>query len=198
MKTKIILATSNPGKTKEFNAMLGSIFEVVSQKEMNVEEVPETGLSFVENAIIKARNAAKHSGLPALADDSGIVVDAINGEPGIYSARYAGSSSKDEENTQKLLNVMNDVPDCERSARFWCSIVYVKHAMDPTPLIIQRGWEGEILRERVGINGFGYDPIFYVPTHGCSSAELDPAEKNKISHRGLALNELLSILLEKD
>ena len=198
MKTKIILATSNPGKTKEFNAMLGSVFEVVSQKDMNVEEVPETGLSFVENALIKARNAAKHSGLPALADDSGIVVDAINGEPGIYSARYAGPSSKDEENTQKLLNVMSQVSDSERTARFWCSIVYVRHAMDPTPLVIQHGWEGEILREKKGTNGFGYDPIFYVPTHGCSSAELDPAEKNKISHRGLALQELLSILLNKD
>jgi XTP/dITP diphosphohydrolase len=197
MKTKIIIATNNSGKAREFNAMLGSLFEVVSQKDMNVKEVPETGLTFVENALIKARNASKQSGLPAIADDSGIVVDALNGEPGIYSARYSGKHGNDEENTQKLLTAMRNVPDSKRAARFWCSIVYVNHAKDPTPIIVQRGWEGEILRDTAGENGFGYDPIFYVPTHGCTSAELDPAEKNKISHRGRALQELILALTIK-
>lgn len=198
MKSKIILATNNPGKAREFNTMLGSIFEVVSQKDMNVVEVPETGLTFVENALIKARNASNQSGLPALADDSGIVVDALKGDPGIYSARFAGTDASDGENTQKLLDSMSSVPDSKRSARFWCSIVYIEHENDPTPVIIQRGWEGEILRERAGSNGFGYDPIFYVPSHGCSSAELEPGEKNKISHRGRALEALLKTLKIKE
>jgi XTP/dITP diphosphohydrolase len=198
MKTKIILATNNPGKAREFNAMLSSLFEVVSQKDMDVEEVPETGLTFVENALIKARNASEQSGLPALADDSGIVVDALNGEPGIYSARYSGMHGSDEDNTNKLLIEMQDIPERDRTARFWCSIVYVEHANDPTPIIIQRGWEGKILRKCIGKNGFGYDPIFYVPTHGCASAELEPAEKNKISHRGKALKALLQALEIKD
>jgi len=188
---KIILASNNKGKIREFNAMLDGVYEVVSMSDMNVEEVPETGLTFVENAIIKARNAAEQSGLPALADDSGIVVDALNGEPGIYSARYAGNHGDDEANTQKLLKEMEEVPDKKRSGRFWCAIVYVEHANDPTPIIIQRGWEGEILRKKVGENGFGYDPIFYVPTHKVASAELDPEVKNSISHRAQALNALL-------
>ena len=194
---KIILASNNNGKIKEFNAMLDGIYQVISMAEMNVEEVPETGLTFVENALIKARNASEQSGLPALADDSGIVVDALNGEPGIYSARYAGTHGNDEENTQKILDEMSEVPDGKRTGRFWCAIVFVEHANDPTPVIIQRGWEGEILREKVGENGFGYDPIFYVPTHGCASAELPPEEKNKISHRGKALQALLKALKDK-
>ncbi|MDC9727457.1 MAG: RdgB/HAM1 family non-canonical purine NTP pyrophosphatase, partial [Candidatus Thioglobus sp.] len=171
---KIILASNNKGKIREFNTMLSDIYEVVSMSDMGVEEVPEIGLTFVENALIKARNASEQSGLPALADDSGIVVDALNGEPGIYSARYAGNHGDDEANTQKILDEMADVPDGQRSARFWCAIVFVEHANDPTPIIVQRGWEGEILREKVGENGFGYDPIFYVPTRGCASAELAP------------------------
>ncbi len=194
---KIILASNNKGKIREFNAMLDGVYEVVSMSDMNVEEVPETGLTFVENAIIKARNAAEQSGLPALADDSGIVVDALNGEPGIYSARYAGNHGDDEANTQKLLKEMEEVPDKKRSGRFWCAIVYVEHANDPTPIIIQRGWEGEILRKKVGENGFGYDPIFYVPTHKVASAELDPEVKNSISHRAQALNALLKELKVK-
>jgi XTP/dITP diphosphohydrolase len=188
---KIILASNNQGKIKEFNAMLQGIYQVVSMSDMNVEEVPEIGLTFVENALIKARNAAEQSGLPALADDSGIVVDALNGEPGIYSARYAGSHGDDEANTQKILDEMSDIPDDQRSARFWCAIVFVEHANDPTPIIIQRGWEGEILREKAGENGFGYDPIFYVPTHKKASAQLSPEQKNDISHRGKALQALL-------
>jgi len=191
---KIILASNNKGKIAEFNTMLDGIYQVVSMSDMQVEEVPETGLTFVENALIKARNASEQSGLPALSDDSGIVVDALNGEPGIYSARYAGNHGDDEANTQKLLDKMEDVADGKRTARFWCAIVFVEHANDPTPIIIQRGWEGEILRKKAGDNGFGYDPIFYVPTHGCASAELSPEIKNSISHRGKALVALLEEL----
>ncbi|HIM54092.1 MAG TPA: RdgB/HAM1 family non-canonical purine NTP pyrophosphatase [Gammaproteobacteria bacterium] len=191
---KIILASNNKGKIREFNAMLDGLYEVVSMSDRKVEEVPETGLTFVENALIKARNASEQSGLPALADDSGIVVDALSGEPGIYSARYAGNHGDDEANTKKLLDDMQSVPDGKRTGRFWCAIVFVEYANDPTPIIIQRGWEGEILREKVGGNGFGYDPIFYVPTHGCASAELAPEIKNTISHRGRALAALLKEL----
>jgi XTP/dITP diphosphohydrolase len=191
---KIILASNNKGKIAEFNTMLDGIYQVVSMSDMQVEEVPETGLTFVENALIKARNASEQSGLPALSDDSGIVVDALNGEPGIYSARYAGNHGDDEANTQKLLDKMEDVADGKRTARFWCAIVFVEHTNDPTPIIVQRGWEGEILRKKAGDNGFGYDPIFYVPTHGCASAELSPEIKNSISHRGKALVALLEEL----
>jgi XTP/dITP diphosphohydrolase len=191
---KIILASNNKGKIREFNTMLEGVYEVVSMSDMNVEEVPEIGLTFVENALIKARNASEQSGLPALADDSGIVVDALNGAPGIYSARFAGNHGDDEANTQKVLRDMSQIPDGQRSARFWCAIVFVEHANDPTPIIIQRGWEGEILREKAGKNGFGYDPIFYVPTHSKASAELSPEIKNTISHRGKALQALLAEL----
>lgn len=192
MSNKIILASNNPGKIREFNAMLDGVYEVVSMQAMKVEEVPETGLSFVENALIKARNASEQSGLPALADDSGIVVDALSGAPGIYSARYAGEHGDDKANTQKLLKDMEAVPYNQRTARFWCAIVFMRHANDPTPIVIQRGWEGEILKEEVGENGFGYDPIFYVPTHQCSSAQLPPEVKNSLSHRGQALRALLA------
>jgi len=185
---KIILASNNKGKIREFNTMLDGLYEVISMSDRQVEEVPETGLTFVENALIKARNASEQSGLPALADDSG------GGGPGIYSARYAGNHGDDEANTQKLLDQMHVIPEGERTARFWCAIVFVKHANDPTPIIIQRGWEGEILRKKVGENGFGYDPIFYVPTHDCASAELAPEIKNTLSHRGRALIALLKEL----
>jgi XTP/dITP diphosphohydrolase len=191
---KIILASNNKGKIREFNTMLDGLYEVISMSDRQVEEVPETGLTFVENALIKARNASEQSGLPALADDSGIVVDALGGEPGIYSARYAGNHGDDEANTQKLLDQMYVIPEGERTARFWCAIVFLEHANDPTPIIIQRGWEGEILRKKVGENGFGYDPIFYVPTHSCASAELAPEIKNTFSHRGRALTALLEEL----
>jgi XTP/dITP diphosphohydrolase len=191
---KIILASNNKGKIREFNTMLDGLYEVISMSDRQVEEVPETGLTFVENALIKARNASEQSGLPALADDSGIVVDALGGGPGIYSARYAGNHGDDEANTQKLLDQMHVIPEGERTARFWCAIVFVEHANDPTPIIIQRGWEGEILRKKVGENGFGYDPIFYVPTHDCASAELAPEIKNTLSHRGRALTALLEEL----
>lgn len=191
---KLILATSNPGKVRELNAMLGGIIEVISQQTMGVDEVLETGLTFVENALIKARNAARQTGLPALADDSGLVVDALNGAPGIYSARYAGDGASDEQNLQKLLTDLKRQEDSNRQARFWCALAFVQHSEDPTPVIIQKGWEGEIVYEARGQGGFGYDPIFYLPSYGCTSAELVAEEKNKISHRGQALQAFIEQL----
>ena len=190
---KIILATSNLGKVRELNSMLDGHYDVVSQTDMEVEEVPETGASFVENALIKARNASSQSKLPALADDSGLVVDSLNGEPGVYSARYAGEKATDEDNIFKLLARMDD--EDNRSARFWCAMVYVRYGNDPEPVIVEKSWEGQILRELKGNNGFGYDPIFYLPELNCTSAQLSAEEKNRISHRGQALKEILKHLL---
>ena len=190
---KIILATSNLGKVRELNSMLDGHYDVVSQTDMEVEEVPETGASFVENALIKARNASSQSKLPALADDSGLVVDSLNGEPGVYSARYAGEKATDEDNIFKLLARMDD--EDNRSARFWCAMVYVRYGNDPEPVIVEKSWEGQILRELKGSNGFGYDPIFYLPELNCTSAQLSAEEKNRISHRGQALQEILKHLL---
>lgn len=189
--SRIVLASSNPGKVREIQALLADTgITIVPQSEFNVVDAEETGLTFVENAILKARNAAAHTGLPAIADDSGIEVDALNGQPGIYSARYAGTGASDTENLGKLLTALKDVPEAQRSARFQCLMAYMRHAEDPTPLICQGTWEGHILLEPRGENGFGYDPVFFVPTHQCSSAELDPATKNAISHRGQALKLL--------
>ena len=190
---KIILATGNPGKVRELNAMLKGHYSVVSQKDMKVEEVPETGTSFIENALIKARNASMQSKLPALADDSGLEVEALNGEPGIYSARYAREGATDEENMSKLL--LNMEHHNNRKAHFCCAMVYIKDAEDSDPIIVERRWEGELLREPIGTNGFGYDPIFYLHDYSCSSAQLESEMKNKISHRGQALNDLLEELL---
>jgi len=190
---KIILATSNLGKVRELNSMLEGQYNVVSQIDMKVEEVPETGASFIENALIKARNASSQSQLPALADDSGLVVDALNGEPGIYSARYAGENATDEDNIVKLLSRMDD--EDYRGASFWCAMVFVRHAGDPEPIIVEKSWEGQILRELKGHNGFGYDPIFYLPELDCTSAQLSAEEKNRKSHRGQALQEILKHLL---
>lgn len=188
----VILASNNPGKVKEFNELLSDYaIEIVPQAEFGVPEAEETGLSFVENALLKARNASAHSGLPAIADDSGIEVDALNGAPGIYSARYAGAGANDRDNLDKLLADMTDVPDEARSARYQCIIVYMRHPHDPTPLICQGTWEGRILRQPVGEGGFGYDPIFLVPERSCSAAQLTPVDKNTLSHRGQALRELL-------
>jgi len=194
---RIVLASSNPGKVREIGQLLAGIhWTVVPQSDFNVSDAEETGLTFVENAILKARHAAAHTGLPAIADDSGIEVDALNGAPGIYSARYAGSSGNgaDRANLEKLLQDLKDVPEAERSARFQCLMVYMRHKDDPTPLICQGTWEGSILFEPRGEGGFGYDPVFYVPTHQCSSAELSADEKNAISHRGLALRQLVHAL----
>ncbi|KPJ91743.1 MAG: non-canonical purine NTP pyrophosphatase [Gammaproteobacteria bacterium SG8_15] len=190
--------TRNKGKLREINQLLtGLHIEAIPQTEFNVPDVEETGLTFVENAIIKARNAAAHAGLPALADDSGIEVDVLNGEPGIYSARYAGKDASDEANLNKLLEALKGVPDAERTARFQCVMVYMAHAKDPTPLICQGTWEGRILYEPSGENGFGYDPVFYVPTHDCSAAELESAVKNQLSHRGQALRKFLALLQQE-
>ena len=190
---KIILATGNPGKVRELNAMLKGHYSVVSQKDLQVREVPETGSSFIENALIKARNASLQTKLPALADDSGLEVDALNGEPGIYSARYAREGATDEENMTKLL--LNMEHHNNRKAHFCCAMVYIKDAEDSNPIIVERRWQGELLREPIGTNGFGYDPIFYLHDYSCSSAQLEPETKNKISHRGQALNDLLVELL---
>lgn len=187
---KIILASNNQGKIKEFNAILGNVYELVSMNDMNVEEVAETGLTFVENAIIKARNASKQSGLPALADDSGLNVEVLNGEPGIYSARYSGGN--DEQNIDKLLANMAGIKN--REAYFYCAIAFVKHANDPTPTIAIGEWHGEILQKRQGKNGFGYDAVFYLPELKKSSAELDASVKNTVSHRALAMQSLLKKL----
>jgi XTP/dITP diphosphohydrolase len=195
---KLILATSNPGKIKELQEMLDGHYSVISQTDMAIEEVPENGLSFVENALIKARNASQKSGLAAIADDSGIVVNALNGEPGIYSARYAGKGATDSENVTKLLSEMDNVSAEDRKASFWCAIVLVRDPDDPTPLIIQSSWEGEIALEVRGINGFGYDPVFYLSELRRTSAERSPKEKNLISHRGQALRELLRQLSFED
>ena len=189
MQHRIVLASNNPGKVREFNQLLSDTeLEVVPQSTFSVPEIEETGLTFVENAILKARNAAQHTGLPAIADDSGLEVDALDGAPGIYSARYAGAGSSSEDNNRKLLRALEGLPDAERTARFICLIVYLRHADDPTPIIAQGVWEGRILNEPLGDNGFGYDPVFFVPSHDCSSAQLKPEEKNRISHRGIALN----------
>jgi XTP/dITP diphosphohydrolase len=190
---EIILASSNQGKVREINQLLtGLDLHVQPQTEYGVPDIEETGLTFVENAILKARNAAQHTGLPAIADDSGIEVDALRGEPGIYSARYAGEGASDQANLEKLLTELGDLPEEQRTARFQCLMVYMRHANDPTPLICQGTWEGRILFEPRGENGFGYDPVFYVPTHDCSSAELAADVKNSLSHRGQALRKLLA------
>lgn len=195
MTQKIVLASGNPGKVREIQVLLAeTAISIVPQSEFKVEEVEETGLTFVENAILKARNAAQHTGLPAIADDSGIEVDALNGQPGIYSARYAGVGASDGENLNKLLAALRDVADEKRSARFQCLMVYMRHAEDPTPLICQGTWEGRIMHEARGDNGFGYDPVFYVPEQQCTSAQLDPQTKNSLSHRGQALKLLVNAL----
>jgi len=192
---RVVLASNNPGKVREIDQMLADVdMHVLPQSEFNVVEVEETGLTFVENAILKARNAAQHSGLPAIADDSGLEVDALNGAPGIYSARYAGTGASDEQNLQKLLQDLNHVPEAERTARFQCLLVYMRHANDPTPLICQGTWEGVITLAPRGESGFGYDPVFYVPEQHCTSAELPPETKNRLSHRGQALRLLVAAL----
>ncbi|MDZ7803662.1 XTP/dITP diphosphatase [Thiohalophilus sp.] len=192
---RLVLASNNPGKVREIDQMLAGIdMHVLPQSDFNAGEVEETGLTFVENAILKARHAAGQAGLPAIADDSGLEVDALNGAPGIYSARYAGAGASDAQNLQKLLADLQDVPEQERTARFQCLLVYMRHAADPTPLICQGTWEGVITREPQGDNGFGYDPVFYVPEQDCTSAQLPSETKNRLSHRGQALRQLVAAL----
>jgi XTP/dITP diphosphohydrolase len=196
--TQIVVASNNPGKLREIRALLEPAgLQLLPQGQLEIEPAEETGLSFVENAILKARHAARGSGLAAIADDSGIEVDALDGAPGIYSARYAGTDASDQANCEKLLRALAERPEASRSARFQCVMVYLRHAEDPTPLICQGTWEGLILDAPRGQHGFGYDPIFGVPTHGLSSAELSPETKNALSHRGQALRALVASLLEQ-
>ncbi len=195
MPQQIVLASNNPGKVREVGQILaGQDIEVLPQSAFDIPEIEETGLTFVENAILKARNAAAHSGLPAIADDSGLEVDALQGAPGIYSARYAGPDASDADNNAKMLQALRDVPDEARTARFQCLLVYMRHADDPVPLICQGTWEGRILRVPQGENGFGYDPLFFVEEKHCSAAELPAEMKNAMSHRGKALQCLLERL----
>jgi XTP/dITP diphosphohydrolase len=190
---KIVLATGNSGKVAELADRLSSLnIEVISQSEFNVPEVAETGTTFIENAIIKARHAAKITGLPAIADDSGLEVTALGGAPGIYSARFAGENATDSDNIDKLLAELGESDN--RTARFWCVLVLMRHADDPTPIICQGVWQGEILNQRQGERGFGYDPVFYSPEKKCSAAMLDKATKHALSHRGKALSLLLEQL----
>lgn len=192
---KIVLASGNAGKLREFQQLLaGCGFEVLPQSDFFSENAEETGLSFVENAIIKARYACAKTGLPAIADDSGIEVDALNGRPGIYSARYAGEGAQDADNNAKLLQELKDIPVEKRTARYHAVLAFMRHAEDPTPILCHGVWEGAILTGPRGEGGFGYDPLFFVPTHHCAAAELDKAEKNRISHRGRAMQELLQKL----
>ncbi|MGZ8217988.1 RdgB/HAM1 family non-canonical purine NTP pyrophosphatase [Methylomagnum sp.] len=189
---KILLASNNPGKVREIAAILAEHdMEVVPQSAFAIPEADETGLSFIENAILKARHASRLSGLPAIADDSGLEVDALGGAPGVFSARYAGEGATDAANNAKLLEELRDVPPEQRAARFRCVMAFLRHERDPSPVIAQGVWEGVILNEARGVGGFGYDPLFFVPDQGCASAELPAAEKNRLSHRGKALRELV-------
>ncbi|EKO3514929.1 XTP/dITP diphosphatase [Vibrio fluvialis] len=195
---KIVLATGNQGKVREMADLLADFgFDVVAQSEFNVSEVAETGTTFIENAIIKARHAAKETGLPAIADDSGLEVDYLGGAPGVYSARYAGEDASDQQNLEKLLDAMKDVPKAQRSARFHCVLVLMRHENDPTPLVCHGKWEGRILTQAHGSNGFGYDPIFFVPEENCASAQLEPMRKKQLSHRGQALKKLFQAIEEQ-
>jgi XTP/dITP diphosphohydrolase len=192
---KLVLASNNAGKLTELNELLGDQeLEVVAQSDFDTPEAVESGLSFVENAIIKARNAAEHSRLPAIADDSGLEVDALSGAPGVRSARYAGPDANDDDNNRLLLQSLENIPDDQRTARFHCVLVFLRHPEDPTPLICHGQWEGLILHAPRGDNGFGYDPLFYIPSMNCSSAELPSETKNSLSHRGQAVRQLLEAL----
>ena len=188
---RIVLASSNPGKVAEFNLLLAdSGFEVVTQASLGVDDAEETGLSFVENALLKARHASRATGLPALADDSGLCVDYLRGAPGLYSARYAGKHGDNAANNAKLLRELDGVPPEQRGAFFICVLALIRHADDPAPLIAEGRWHGHVLGETRGVQGFGYDPLFVADGQSASAAELDPSLKSRISHRGQALMTL--------
>jgi XTP/dITP diphosphohydrolase len=196
---QLVLASGNVGKLRELSVILDDLgYQLHAQAEYGVSEVTETGTTFVENAIIKARHAASLTGLPALADDSGIEVDALDGAPGVYSARFSGPAADDAANNALLVERLQAVPDAERSARYRAVIVFMRHAGDPSPLICEGSWEGMIQLQPAGEGGFGYDPYFFLPELGCTSAELSATEKNRISHRGMALVELKKKLRERD
>jgi len=192
---QLVLASSNPGKLRELSAMLKPLgITVRTQGEWVVEDAVEDGLTFVENALIKARHASKHTGLPALGDDSGLVVDALQGRPGIYSSRYAGPDADDQANNRKLLAALNGVTAENRGAHFYCAMAWMRYAEDPAPLISIGCWSGYILEEQRGDGGFGYDPLFWLPSKQCTSAELAAEEKNRLSHRGQALSNLVALM----
>ncbi len=192
---KLVIASGNKGKLRELSALLEPLdYDVHTQAEFNVPDVPETGTTFVENAIIKARHVAEITGLAAVADDSGIEVDALDGAPGVYSARFSAPNATDEKNNALLVEKLRNVPEALRTARYRAVIVFMKHAKDPSPIICEGSWEGRIVLDPVGDGGFGYDPYFFVPTHGCTSAELSAEVKNSLSHRGQALRELVEKL----
>ena len=197
--TELVVATGNKGKLKEINEVLSPLgYKVRGQKEFDVVEAEETGLTFVENAILKARSTSKQTGKAAMADDSGLEVDALLGQPGIYSARYSGPNATDALNNEKLLDALHDIPAAQRTARFQCVMVYLRHPEDPTPIICQGTWEGRISVSPKGDNGFGYDPLFYVPSENCTAAELTPNVKNSLSHRGQALKKLVRSIKLRD
>lgn len=190
-----MLATGNAGKLREIREMLAEFGpEIVAQSELGVPPADETGGSFAENALLKARHAAAHTGLPAIADDSGLCVDALGGRPGVHSARYAGPGASDRQNLDLLLNEIEHLGVERPSASFHCAMAYVEANDDPDPLLVEASWQGHIVTTPAGENGFGYDPVFYVPTHGCTSAQLAPEVKNRISHRALALRALVAAL----
>jgi len=196
---KVVLASGNKGKLKEFVKMFSDLgLNIIPQSELGVGDIAETGTTFVENAIIKARYACEITGLPSIADDSGIEIDYLKGAPGIYSARFSGDKkglgATDEKNNRKVLESLKGVPQGQRTARYQCILVYMEHAKDPTPIICQAAWEGIILDKEIGANGFGYDPLFWLAEFKCTSAQLDPDKKNKMSHRGKALRELYKII----
>ena len=192
---KLVLASGNQGKLKEFAAIFAEYgIQVEPQSLYHVDDAEETGLSFVENAIIKARHACQKTGLPALADDSGLEVDALDGAPGIYSARFSGANATDASNNEKLLAAMQGIPDDKRTARFHCVLVLMRHAADPTPLIFHGQWEGCILHAPSGLHGFGYDPLFFATEQQQVSANLPPDIKNRVSHRGQAVAQLIRYL----
>ena len=195
---KVLVASNNLGKIREIGGILAELdIVVVGQKALAIGEVQETGMTFIENALIKARHAAQQSGLPALADDSGLEVDALGGKPGVYSARFAGEHATDADNNRHLMESLKDHDASALTARFRCVMVYLRHPEDPSPVIGQGTWEGEIVREPRGHGGFGYDPYFWVPETGCTVAEMDEALKNRMSHRGAALRALLNSLRER-
>ncbi|MCO6555321.1 MAG: XTP/dITP diphosphatase [Gilliamella sp.] len=189
---KIVLATNNQGKVNELQTLLANAgFDIIAQSQFNIPDADETGLTFIENALLKARHTAKLTGLPAIADDSGLAVDALDGQPGIYSARYAGEHGNDKSNNQKLLKALQNIPKEKRTAYFYCALVFMRHENDPTPIICLGKWDGLILNEEQGDGGFGYDPLFYVPELGCTAAQLTKEQKSQISHRGQALKQLI-------
>lgn len=195
MMQKVVLATGNAGKVRELAEPLAEFgLEIIAQTDLGVEGPEETGLTFIENALLKARHAARETGLPAIADDSGLAVESLGGAPGIYSARYAGPDASDQQNVEKLLEALQDVADAQRQAAFHCVLVYLRHADDPTPLVFHGRWPGVITHQPVGEGGFGYDPVFFVPQQGKTAAEMTKPEKLAVSHRGQALALLLDAL----